>query len=121
MPFGLPGLPLRRRGRPGSEEPGATWQRPIGLGWERPYTVRYASNLDDGPNHGAPLGGFGAGCIGRGPDGAFNLWHLDGGEHWFGTTASSPFSSTTATRARPMPWPPPPCETTPDPTPPSRP
>ena len=92
MPFGLPGLPLRRCGRPGSEEPGATWQRPIGLGWERPYTVRYASNLDDGPNHGAPLGGFGAGCIGRGPDGAFNLWHLDGGEHWFGTLPDCQFA-----------------------------
>jgi non-lysosomal glucosylceramidase len=54
--------------------------------------VRYASNLDDGPNHGAPLGGFGAGCIGRGPDGAFNLWHLDGGEHWFGTLPDCQFA-----------------------------
>ncbi|MFZ9270658.1 MAG: hypothetical protein ACO23C_05345, partial [Prochlorococcaceae cyanobacterium] len=35
------------------------WSRPLGLGWEQPYTVRYASNLDDGPNHGMPLGGFG--------------------------------------------------------------
>jgi non-lysosomal glucosylceramidase len=54
--------------------------------------VRYASNLDDGPNHGAPLGGFGAGCIGRGPDGSFNLWHLDGGEHWFGTLPDCQFA-----------------------------
>ena len=54
------------------------------LGWGKPYTVRYASNLDDGPNHGMPLGGFGAGCFGRAPDGNINLWHLDGGEHWFG-------------------------------------
>jgi len=70
----------------------AAWQRPLGLGWERPYTVRYASNLDDGPAHGAPLGGFGAGCIGRGPDGQFNLWHLDGGEHWFGTIPDCQFA-----------------------------
>jgi non-lysosomal glucosylceramidase len=63
--------------------PPHTWSRPIGLGWENPYTVRYASNLDDGPWHGMPLGGFGAGCIGRSPRGDFNLWHLDGGEHVF--------------------------------------
>jgi len=92
VPFGLPGLPLLRRSKPGTDQPGATWQRQIGLGWERPYSVRYASNLDDGPNHGAPLGGFGAGCIGRGPDGTFNLWHLDGGEHWFGTLPDCQFA-----------------------------
>ncbi|MFN6132979.1 MAG: GH116 family glycosyl hydrolase [Synechococcaceae cyanobacterium] len=70
----------------------ASWQRPFGLGWERPYTVRYASNLDDGPNHGMPLGGFGAGCIARAPDGRFNLWHLDGGEHWFGELPDCQFA-----------------------------
>jgi non-lysosomal glucosylceramidase len=64
----------------------------LGGGWENPYTVRYASNLDDGPNHGMPLGGFGAGCIGRAPDGAFNLWHLDGGEHWFGVLPDCQFA-----------------------------
>ena len=92
VPFGFPSLPQLRRSRTGSAKTGASWQRPIGLGWERPYTVRYASNLDDGPNHGAPLGGFGAGCIGRGPDGSFNLWHLDGGEHWFGTLPDCQFA-----------------------------
>ena len=92
MPFGFPALFNRRRTRPGEAEPAASWQRPIGLGWPRPYTVRYASNLDDGPNHGAPLGGFGAGCIGRGPDGSFNLWHLDGGEHWFGSLPDCQFA-----------------------------
>jgi non-lysosomal glucosylceramidase len=75
---------------PGSLEAG--WSRAFGLGWDRPYTVRYASNLDDGPNHGMPLGGFGAGCIGRAPDGAFNLWHLDGGEHWFGVLPDCQFA-----------------------------
>src|SRR5689334_10710162 len=74
------------------EIPSCTWQRPIGLGWEQPYTVRYASNLDDGPWHGMPLGGFGAGCIGRSPRGDFNLWHIDGGEHVFGTIAPCQFS-----------------------------
>jgi len=31
--------------------------------------------VDDGPWHGMPLGGFGAGCIGRSSRGDFNLWH----------------------------------------------
>ncbi|MEM9978341.1 MAG: GH116 family glycosyl-hydrolase, partial [Cyanobacteria bacterium P01_D01_bin.2] len=63
--------------------PSVAWTWPIGTPWETPYIVRYASNLDDGPEHGAPLGGMGAGCIGRAPSGVFNLWHLDGGEHTF--------------------------------------
>ena len=72
--------------------PPITWNRPLGLGWEQPYRVRYASNLDDGPHHGMPLGGFGAGCIGRSPAGDFNLWHIDGGEHWFETLPACQFS-----------------------------
>ena len=72
--------------------PDSTWKRPIGLGWDNPYTVRYASNLDDGPWHGMPLGGFGAGCIGRSPRGDFNLWHLDGGEHTFRSLPACQFS-----------------------------
>jgi len=92
VPFGLPSLSQLLQARPGEQAELASWRRPIGLPWERPYTVRYASNLDDGPNHGAPLGGFGAGCFGRGPDGSFNLWHLDGGEHWFGTLPDCQFA-----------------------------
>ncbi len=72
--------------------PACAWSRPIGLGWEKPYTVRYASNLDDGPWHGMPLGGFGAGCIGRSSRGDFNLWHIDGGEHVFQTIPGCQFS-----------------------------
>ncbi len=72
--------------------PTCAWQRPIGQGWENPYTVRYASNLDDGPWHGMPLGGFGAGCIGRSSKGDFNLWHLDGGEHVFRSLPACQFS-----------------------------
>jgi non-lysosomal glucosylceramidase len=72
--------------------PPQAWKRPIGLGWDNPYTVRYASNLDDGPWHGMPLGGFGAGCIGRSPRGDFNLWHIDGGEHIFRNLPACQFS-----------------------------
>jgi non-lysosomal glucosylceramidase len=96
--FGLSALTSLLRGQgsrgagSGGQPPAASWSRPLGLGWDRPYTVRYTSNLDDGPNHGMPLGGFGAGCIGRAPDGNFNLWHLDGGEHWFGTLPDCQFA-----------------------------
>jgi non-lysosomal glucosylceramidase len=72
--------------------PDCTWQRPIGLGWKTPYTVRYPSNLDDGPWHGMPLGGFGAGCIGRSHRGDFNLWHIDSGEHVFQPMPACQFS-----------------------------
>jgi non-lysosomal glucosylceramidase len=72
--------------------PDSTWSRPIGLGWTQPYRVRYASNIDDGPWHGMPLGGFGAGCVGRSHRGDFNLWHIDGGEHVFGNIAACQFS-----------------------------
>ncbi|MBE9105196.1 bile acid beta-glucosidase, partial [Nostoc cf. edaphicum LEGE 07299] len=74
------------------EIPSCTWSRPIGLGWDKPYTVRYASNIDDGPWHGMPLGGFGAGCIGRSSRGDFNLWHIDGGEHTFKNIPACQFS-----------------------------
>ncbi|MBD2120014.1 GH116 family glycosyl hydrolase [Trichocoleus sp. FACHB-262] len=77
---------------PLSAIPACAWQRPIGLGWDKPYTVRYASNLDDGPWHGMPLGGFGAGCIGRSSRGDFNLWHIDGGEHVFQSIPACQFS-----------------------------
>ncbi len=91
-PFGLSALQNLRRGRSPWQPPEASWSRPFGQGWSQPYTVRYASNLDDGPNQGMPLGGFGAGCLGRGLDGAFNLWHLDGGEHWFGVLPDCQFA-----------------------------
>ena len=90
--FGLSALTSLLKGNGAPTAGSSSWSRAFGLGWEQPYTVRYASNLDDGPNHGMPLGGFGAGCIGRAPDGSFNLWHLDGGEHWFGTLPDCQFA-----------------------------
>ncbi|MGD1918432.1 MAG: GH116 family glycosyl-hydrolase, partial [Pleurocapsa sp.] len=78
--------------QPNSQIPNCAWKRSIGKGWEKPYTVRYASNLDDGPWHGMPLGGMGAGCIGRSTKGDFNLWHLDGGEHIFKSLPACQFS-----------------------------
>ena len=72
--------------------PTCAWKRAIGLGWEQPYTVRTASNIDDGPWQGMPLGGFGAGCFGRSSRGDFNLWHIDGGEHTFVRIPACQFS-----------------------------
>ena len=72
--------------------PDQSWSRPLHQGWDNPYTVRYTSNIDDGPFHGMPLGGFGAGCLGRSHQGEFNLWHLDGGEHTFGQLPACQFS-----------------------------
>ncbi len=72
--------------------PSQAWQRPLGQPWKHHYIVRYASNLDDGPAHGVPLGGLGAGCVGRSPHGDFNLWHLDGGEHVFQSIPGCQFS-----------------------------
>ena len=81
-----------KKQQPSVNIPACAWSRSIGLGWEKPYTVRYASNLDDGPWHGMPLGGFGAGCIGRSSKGDFNLWHIDGGEHVFQPIPGCQFS-----------------------------
>jgi len=93
MPFGLPRLShFSATSTTASAQLPASWSHPVGGSWDNPYTVRYASNLDDGPNHGMPLGGLGAGCMGRAPDGAFNLWHLDGGEHWFGVLPDCQFA-----------------------------
>ncbi|MBW4657681.1 MAG: bile acid beta-glucosidase [Drouetiella hepatica Uher 2000/2452] len=72
--------------------PSCAWSRAIGLGWTNPYTVRYSSNIDDGAWHGMPLGGFGAGCVGRSSRGDFNLWHIDGGEHLFRNMSACQFS-----------------------------
>jgi len=57
---------------PWPEIPACAWQRPLGRG--------AADQADREPGAGMPLGGFGAGCIGRSPRGDFNHWHLDSGE-----------------------------------------
>ena len=56
--------------------------------------------IDDGPWAGVPIGGIGAGSIGRTQRGDFARWHLDVGRHRFeSTAASSRCSSTTAARS----------------------
>jgi len=47
--FGLSALTSLLKGIGAPATGSSSWSRPFGLGWEQPYTVRYASNLDDGP------------------------------------------------------------------------
>jgi non-lysosomal glucosylceramidase len=48
--------------------------------------------IDDGPWGGVPLGGLGAGAIGRTHRGDFARWHLDVGRHRFETIPANQFS-----------------------------
>lgn len=104
----LPGLralkQLMRRGS-GQESPPASWSRPFGLGWEKPYTVRYASNLDDGPWHGAPWGALAPAAWAAVPGAisTFGTWMAANiGLAQF-PTVNSPCLRTTAKAPRPMP------------------
>ena len=71
------------------------WRRPIGLPYDGPEQARQDVDLrllDDGPWGGVPLGGMGAGSIGRTHRGDFARWHLDVGRHRFETVPADQFS-----------------------------
>jgi non-lysosomal glucosylceramidase len=71
------------------------WRRPIGVPYDGPETARQDVNfplIDDGPWGGVPLGGLGAGSIGRTHRGDFARWHLDVGRHRFETVPADQFS-----------------------------
>src|SRR6266480_8093590 len=71
------------------------WRRPIGLPYTGPERARQDVNVplvDDGAWGGVPLGGLGAGSIGRTHRGDFARWHLDVGRHRFETVAANQFS-----------------------------
>jgi non-lysosomal glucosylceramidase len=73
--------------------PEQAWRRPIGLPYEGSVRPRVNQPMiDDGPWGGVPLGGMGAGSIGRTHRGDFARWHLDIGEHRFETVAANQFS-----------------------------
>ena len=73
--------------------PGQAWSRALGEGYEPAPRPRVDQPLvDDGPWAGAPVGGIGAGSIGRTQRGDFARWHLDVGRHRFETIAASQFS-----------------------------
>ena len=75
--------------------PSHAWRRPLGLPYEAAGHARVVDGvplIDDGPWGGVPLGGLGAGSIGRTHRGDFARWHLDPGRHRFESIAASQFS-----------------------------
>src|SRR5262245_16592993 len=73
--------------------PRQAWARPLGEGYEpAPHARVDQPMIDDGPWAGAPLGGMGAGSIGRTQRGDFARWHLEVGRHRFESIAASQFS-----------------------------
>jgi non-lysosomal glucosylceramidase len=68
----------------------AAWTRIIGDPATNPlpgYQV-----IDDGPWQGAPVGGLGAGTIGRTYRGDYARWHLDVGQHYYRSNPADQFS-----------------------------
>ncbi|MBN1798724.1 MAG: hypothetical protein JW822_09105 [Spirochaetales bacterium] len=79
------------RERP-SSVPEAAWARSMGMACEeagKPYTWHV---VDDPVWAGAPLGGIGAGSIGRSYRGDFSRWHLDIGSHTYKPIPACQFS-----------------------------
>jgi non-lysosomal glucosylceramidase len=73
--------------------PRQAWSRALGEGYEPAPRPRVDQPMiDDGPWAGAPIGGIGAGSIGRTQRGDFARWHLDVGTHRFESIAASQFS-----------------------------
>ncbi|HLQ49774.1 MAG TPA: non-lysosomal glucosylceramidase [Candidatus Dormibacteraeota bacterium] len=71
------------------------WRWPIGLPYTGSEMARQDVSMplvDDGPWGGVPLGGLGAGSIGRTHRGDFARWHLDVGRHRFETIPADQFS-----------------------------
>jgi non-lysosomal glucosylceramidase len=75
--------------------PAAAWSRGIGVPYPEAPRKRIDPRLpmiDDGVWGGAPLGGLGAGTIGRTYRGDFARWHLDVGRHHFESLPANQFS-----------------------------
>ena len=74
--------------------PAIAWTRGIGVPPKHPGHAkrRDMPMIDDGFNNGAPVGGFGAGTIGRGFDGAFSRYHLKIGAHKYVVVPSNQFA-----------------------------
>jgi non-lysosomal glucosylceramidase len=73
--------------------PTIAWRRPLGVPYEGSVRPRVDQPMiDDGPWGGVPIGGMGAGSIGRTHRGDFARWHLDVGVHRFETIPACQFS-----------------------------
>jgi non-lysosomal glucosylceramidase len=73
--------------------PSAAWSRPLGLPFaEAGRSKTSYPTIDDGPFQGLPLGGLGAGTIGRTYRGDFARWHVDLGSHTYQPLPADQFS-----------------------------
>jgi non-lysosomal glucosylceramidase len=73
--------------------PSVAWSRGIGLPFDQAgHPYEESTKIDDGPWAGLPLGGLGAGAIGRTYRGDFACWHLDIGSHRFESLPANQFS-----------------------------
>ena len=72
------------------DPPPEAWTRAIGHPF--PFALKASEGIDDGPFQGLPIGGLGAGSIGRTYRGDFARWHLDVGQHLYRTLAADQFS-----------------------------
>ena len=83
-----------RHGRDFIRPAPCAWRRSLGVTYNGPETARDSDPplVDDGPWGGVPLGGLGAGSIGRTQRGDFARWHLDVGRHRFETIPANQFS-----------------------------
>lgn len=74
--------------------PAIGWTRGIGVPPKNPGHGKPEGYpmIDDGYDNGAPVGGFGAGTIGRGYDGAFSRYHLKIGAHKYVVVPSNQFA-----------------------------
>jgi non-lysosomal glucosylceramidase len=73
--------------------PSQAWRHPLGRGVDPEPRPRVSTPMiDDGPWAGVPIGGIGAGSIGRTQRGDFARWHLRTGEHRFEPVAIDGFA-----------------------------
>lgn len=74
--------------------PRQAWSHPLGVGCPEVGRLieRSGAFIDDGPWAGVPLGGLGAGSIGRTQRGDFARWHLRVGRHTFRPVPACQFS-----------------------------
>lgn len=103
------GAPARRPGAgnpvpgwaavPPAQVPAIGWQRGIGAPLANPGHAKAQDQpmIDDGYWNGAPVGGFGAGSIGRSYSGDFVRYHLKIGAHKYGNVPSNQFAIFTQT------------------------
>jgi non-lysosomal glucosylceramidase len=85
----LPAVP----GSQAQQIPQAAWSRGMGEPFADPGVPTHKENIDDGYWQGLPIGGFGAGSIGRTYRGDFARWHLKVGVHKYSSVAPDVFAA----------------------------